>query len=185
MLGFASFPRRRPSRHACAPREILTEPTRIYAFTHINVCVWHVQVWGGTREESNNKVLAFFESSHFQVRALRCDMIWGWMIHTWHGGKKWMCVLFCEKGVQHTKHTNIHTHNTHVRCGQEELPPVPGAFEALQALKAKGASHFPPIFVAATSACIHVFYIQQTICSHPLHHPPTPNHQHNHTSPPP
>jgi hypothetical protein len=26
-----------------------------------------VDVWGGTREESNEKVLAFFESSHFKV----------------------------------------------------------------------------------------------------------------------
>lgn len=27
-----------------------------------------IEVWGGSREESNAKVMAFFESSHFQVR---------------------------------------------------------------------------------------------------------------------
>jgi len=27
-----------------------------------------VDVWGGTREEANEKVMAFFESSHFKVR---------------------------------------------------------------------------------------------------------------------
>lgn len=26
-----------------------------------------IEVWGGTREESNAKVMSFFESSHFQV----------------------------------------------------------------------------------------------------------------------
>jgi hypothetical protein len=29
-----------------------------------------VDVWGGTREEANTKVLDFFESSHFKVRLL-------------------------------------------------------------------------------------------------------------------
>jgi hypothetical protein len=28
----------------------------------------HLQVWGGSLEESNAKVMAFFESSHFQVK---------------------------------------------------------------------------------------------------------------------
>lgn len=27
-----------------------------------------VNVWGGSREEANDKVLAFFQSSHFKVR---------------------------------------------------------------------------------------------------------------------
>jgi hypothetical protein len=44
-----------------------------------------VDVWGGTREEANTKVLDFFESSHFKVRLLLASCACsGWVLFTIH-----------------------------------------------------------------------------------------------------
>lgn len=104
-----------------------------------------VDVWGGTREEANAKVLDFFESSHFKVRpsSIPVPSLAVYHVHEQHAHISHVHCL----GRPVTTSLGVSTNSSstlYAYLKQDELPPIPEALSTLRELKAthQGAVDF-------------------------------------------